>query len=267
MAERIEVKENGKAREEYLLVLDVFRRMIYNFENSAERYEVFDDLITLRVSFLIDSVLEGLQIDLERALEILQAKNLHLTQREESERDTLLSAFDNLVDFAVAEEIAMMQEMPDELDLAEMDSYEAICRKYNETYAETENALVLQAGITAAFWIGVSSDSMITYNTQNDERVRELHQSFDGLSYPKSRFPPELIPPIEWACRCYLTADGYGSVMDSILKPQIKVNPIFVESLATGGRIFSDAHPYFQYQIPPEVEAIKKRLKTKLCLR
>ena len=224
-------------------------------------------MITLRASFLIDSVLEGLRIDFDRAMELLQAKNLHLTERDESERDTLMAAFDNLVDFAVAQEVAMMQELPDELDLAEMESYEAICRKYNETYAETENAQVLHAGAIAAFWLGLSAESLITYNAQNDERVRELHQSFDGLTYPKSQFPPELIPPIEWACRCYLTADGYGSVMDSILKPQIKVNPIFAESLATRGRIFTDAHPYFRHTLPPEVKAIKQRIKTMLWLR
>lgn len=264
---KVEVKENSKTQEQFLLILDAFRRMLYNFENSAERLEVFDDIITLRASFLIDSVLDGLRIDFDRAIELLQAKNLHLTERDESERDTLIAAFDNRIDFAVAEEVAMMQELPDELDLTEMESYEAICCKYNETYAETENAQVLHAGAIAAFWLGLSAESLITYNTQNDERVRELHQSFDGLTYPKSQFPLELIPPIEWACRCYLTADGYGSVMDSILKPQIKVNPIFAESLATRGRIFTDAHPYFRHTLPPKVETIKQRIKIKLWLR
>lgn len=45
MAERIEIKQEDKSREEYLLVLDAFRRMVYNFENSAERWEVFDDIV------------------------------------------------------------------------------------------------------------------------------------------------------------------------------------------------------------------------------
>lgn len=264
---KVEVKENSKTQQQYLLIVDAFRRMLYNAENSAERLDVFDDVITLRASFLIDYVLEGLRVDFDRAMELLRAKNLHLTEQDDSERDTLIAAFDNLVDFAVAQEVAMMQELPDELDLADMESYEAICSKYNETYAETENAQVLHAGTIAAFWLGLSTESLITYNTQNDERVRELHQSFDGLTYPKSQFPPEVILPIEWACRCYLTADGYGSVMDSILKPQIKVNPIFAESLATGGRIFTDAHPYFRHKLPPEVEAIKQRIKTKLWLK
>lgn len=268
MAEKVEIETEDKAHQEYLLILDAFRRMVYNYENSAERLEVFDDIISLRASFLIDRALTGLRIDFDRALEILQSKNIHLTQREELERDTLVAAIDNLVDFAVAEEFAMMQELPETLSLAEMETYEQVCQKYNGVYAETENAQVLHSATIAAWWIGVSMDSIITFNTQNDERVRAWHQSFDGVSYLKSEFPPELIPPIEWACRCYLTSDGYGSVLGSILKPNIKgnVNPIFAESLATGGRIFSAAHPYFAHPLPVEVEAIKLRIKRKFYI-
>lgn len=268
MAERVEIKQDDKTHQEYLLILDAFRRMVYNYENGAERFEVFDDIISLRASFLIDRTLTGLRIDFDRALEILQSKNIHLTQQEELERDTLVAAINNLVDFAAAEEVAMMQELPDTLSLVEMETYEQVCQKYNETYAETENAQVFHAATIAAWWMGVSIDSIITFNTQNDERVRAWHQSFDGLSYIKSEFPPELIPPIEWACRCYLTSDGYSSVLGSILKPNFKgkVNPIFAESLATGGRIFSSAHPYFANPLLVEVEAIKLRIKRKFCI-
>ena len=157
----------------------------------------------------------------------------------------------------------MMQELPDKLDYRDMELYEAICQKYNEQYALVENEQVYHAGAVAAFWLGASSESIITYNTQNDERVRAWHQSYDGLSYKKSEFPPELIPPIEWACRCFLTSDGYGAVSNSILKPEIKVDPIFSESLATGGRIFSGAHPYFKHKLPKEIKAIANKLKAR----
>ena len=267
MAEKVEIKENGQTRQEYLLILDAFRRMVYNFENSAEQIDVFDDIITLRASSLIDRALAGLHIDFDHALGILQAKNLHLTQREEAERNTLFAAFDNLIEFAAAEETAMMQELPDTLELEDMEQYESICRKYNETYAESENAQVQHAAMIAAFWIGTSAETIITFNTQSDERVRPWHLSYEGISYPKSEFPRELIPPIEWGCRCFLTAYGFGSVYGATIKPQIKINPVFRESLATGGRIFSEAHPYFQKPLPETVEKIKQRLKEKLCLK
>lgn len=265
MAERIETKQPDKSREEYLLILDAFRRMVYNYENSAERWEVFDDIVTLRASFLVDRALSGLRIDFDRALAILQNGNNHLTAREETERDTLLAAMDNLIDFAAAEETALMSDLPEELDLADMEIYEDTCRKYNETYAETENEQVHHAAAIAAWWIGTSAETVITFNTQGDERVRPWHLSFDGFAYPKSEFPPELIPPIEWGCRCFLTANGFASVYGALRETDFKgkVNPVFAESLAKGGRIFSPAHPYFSLVLPVEVERIKQRLKAK----
>lgn len=272
MAEKIETKQKDKSREEYLLILDAFRRMVYNYENSAERWEVFYDIVTLRASFLIDRALTGLRIDFDRALEILRNTNSNLTAREATERDTLIAAIDNLVDFAAAEETAFMSELPEELDLKDMEIYEDTCRKYNETYADVENNQVLHAATIAAWWIGTSAETIITFNTQGDERVRPWHLSFEGVSYLKSEFPPELIPPIEWGCRCFLTANGFGSVYGSAIKPDYKgkVNPVFAESLAKGGRIFSLAHPYFSEALPDEIVKIKQRIKTKFnipCLQ
>ncbi len=260
----MEIKDNSREREEFLLILNAFRKMIYSLENSAEGMSHFQDMVIFRASALMERVLEGLKIDFDRALEILQAKSIHITAREELERDTLIAAFDNLIDFAIAQEYAMIQELPKEIDLNDMEIYNSICQKYNEHYAIVENEQVLHAAAIAYFWMGTSEESIITYNTQNDERVRAWHQSFDGLSYKKSEFPPELIPPIEWACRCYLTSDGYGYILNSILKPTIKTDPIFRESLATGGRIFSDAHPYFKHKLPKEVANISTKLKQRL---
>lgn len=128
-----------ETNEEYLLILNAFRRLVYNYENSAERLDALEDIISLRASFLIDRVIIGLNIDFDRAFEIIQNKNNFTFAREEMERDTLVAAIDNLVDFAAAQQVSMMNEMPDELDLALMEEYEAICGKYNDTYAEAEN--------------------------------------------------------------------------------------------------------------------------------
>ncbi len=244
-----------RSREEYLQILDAFRRMLYSLENSAESVEHFTDMVIYRAAALIDRALSGLGIEFERAIALLRSSNNDLTERDEMERERLVAAFDNLIEFATAQEYAMIQELPDKLDLSDMVLYERICEKYNDHYASVEDEQVYHAACMAAFWMGVSEQSYITYNTQNDERVRAWHQSYNGLSYRKSEFPPELIPPIDWACRCFLTGDGVSSVRASILKPEIVVDPIFSESLATCGRIFSNAHPYFKHHLPKEVEA------------
>lgn len=225
-------------------------------------------MISLRASFLIHKALEGLHMDLDRALEILRDYNDFTTGRERLQRDMLVAAVDNLVDFAVAEEFAMMRALPDESDSADMEEYEAVCEKYNLTYAAEENSTVMFAAGMAAWWLAIDSETIVTFMTQGDERVRPWHEALEGLSYRKREFPPELIPPIEWGCRCYLSADGFGSVYGAVRgeKRLPEVNPIFAESLAVGGRIFSRAHPYFRNKIPRAVCEIGERVKLKYGL-
>lgn len=244
--------------------------MVVDAKSSAESLEMLEDIITLRASFLIDRVLQGLRIDLDRALDILRNYNDFTMDRERQQRDILVAAVDNLVDFVVAEEYAMIQELPGELDDSQTEEYEAVCERYNLTYAREENSTVLFAASIAAWWLSVDAGTVITFMTQGDERVRPWHESWEGVSYLKREFPVELIPPLEWGCRCFLVADGFGSVYGALSSKKSKympdVNPIFSESLAAGGRIFTEAHPYFRYKIPDGIQEIGKRIKLKFGL-
>lgn len=139
-----------------------------------------EDIITLRASFLIDKALTGLRIDLDRALEILRNHNDFTTERERLQRDILIAAIDNLVDFAAAEEYAMFKDIPGTVDERDMETYGEICRRYNFIYAERENSQVLFAASMAAWWLTVDTDTVLTYMTQGDERVRAWHLSLEG---------------------------------------------------------------------------------------
>ena len=209
--------------------------------------------------------MRGLQIDFEEALNILRNHNNFTTERERRQHEILVAAIDNLIDLAAAEEITMISELPEEVDKECLLDYETICEQYNLTYAEAENEQVLFAAKMAAWWMAVNAESVITYMTQGDERVRPWHLSLEGISYRKSEFPEELIPPIEWGCRCYLIANGFAAVRASLSidKCRSMVDPVFCESLATGGRIFTDAHRYFDTQLPEFVQKIVKRIKSK----
>ena len=254
----------SQINQEYELIKEAFGRLIFNFENSAECLDIFEEIISFRVSFLIDRVLTGLRIDFDQALVILREHNSFTTDLERRERDVLVSAIDNIIDFAVAQEFTMMRELPDELHRDKVDQYLDVCQKYNLTHAEQENKQVLLAAGIAYWWLRVAEEDIITFMTQGDERVRAWHLSFEGLSYNKSNFPPELIPPIEWGCRCFLISNGVSSVQAALKgDSKHKVNPIFSESLAKGGRIFTSAHPYFTNSLPERLRDIADKLKRK----
>jgi hypothetical protein len=204
-------------------------------------------------------------LDFDKALDLLKNHNDFTSEKERNERDILVAAIDNLVDFAAHEEIKMISELPAERVFNGIDEYESTFEKYNLLYASEENGDVLHAAIIAAWWLTVANESILTFMTQADERVRAWHLSQEGLSFPKNDFPPELIPPIEWGCRCFLISNGFDSVVGSLSKTEYKkhINPIFSESLAKGGKIFSHAHPYFKTPLPEKAIAIVKRIKQK----
>lgn len=269
-AARIELKED-RAKDEYLPVLAAFHRLMDSLEDSAESWRVMEEIILLRTASLYSRVLEGLHMDFDRALGLLRNHNEFTTLQEKEERDILVAAIDNLVEFAAAEEYAMMTGVLEQSENEEPEDYEGICEKYNLTYADTENEQVLYAAGIAGWWINQSSGTLITYMTQGDERVRDTHLALEGLTYPKSDFPSDLIPPIEWGCRCYLLSDGNEASVSASLKDDYrkKVNPVFAESLAMKGRIFSGAHPYFTsgFRKNARIQTIVKQIKNKLLCK
>ena len=242
-----------------------------SLEDSAESWHIMEEIILLRTASLYSRVLEGLKMDFDTALELLRNHNDFTTLREKEERDILVAAIDNLVEFAAAEEYAMMDDVREHSEDEGFEDYEGICEKYNLTYGETENEQVLYAAGITGWWINRSSDTLITYMTQGDERVRDSHQALEGLTFTKSNFPSDLIPPIDWRCRCYLLSDGNEAFISASLKTDYrkKVNPVFAESLAMKGRIFSEAHPYFTsaFRKNRKVQTIIRKLKNKLLCR
>ena len=125
--------QKSETQKEYEVIRDAFRRLIYHWENSAEREDIIEDIITNRCSFLIDRALRGLRIEFDEALNILRNHNNFTTERERQQHEILVAAIDNLIDFAVAEEITMLNELPENIDEVCLSDYEAICEQYNRT--------------------------------------------------------------------------------------------------------------------------------------
>lgn len=232
-----------------------------------DRWDLLEEMMRLRAEFAFNHAIHGFGMDFEKALELLRNHNEGLTKLEKEQRDILVAALDNLVDFAVAEEFQMMKALPKNFNVNEDDDLtecESVCKLYNKTYAKIENEDIEFAMGVAAGWVTYSDNTVLTYMTQGDNRVRPWHMALEGTSYPKHSFPAWLIPPIEHGCRCFLVEESpifgksnLANVVGQVTEMPDFISPVFRESVAKCGRIFSDAHSYFT--IP---KSYKKRLRS-----
>lgn len=267
-----EIRE--KTQDEYVVLMDVLQDFLEDFFVDPEQYITQEELMQERAVFALNWAFSGYGITLEDAVEkIRNTKTGILTLEQINEREMFLDVIDNLVDFAVAEEYQMLQEIQDEMyDVEDYDAFlelsEDTCKKYNSTYASVENADIMFSMGVAATLMAMGANQILTYTTQGDERVRDSHRALEGISYPKSQFPAELIPPIDWGCRCYLTESGDSSLVadnpsnvDELIEKS--VNPIFKSHPAVDGKVFSDAHPYFNVKLAhiPLLKEVSSKIK------
>lgn len=249
-----------------------------NYGNLEDRWDLLEEMMSLRAEFAFNHAIQGFGMDFEKALELLRNHNDGLSKQEKEQRDILVAALDNLVDFAVAEEFQMSDSLPDDIDPDDeecMDECDYVCERYNDTYASIENGDIEYAMGVAAGWLTYRDNTVLTYMTQGDERVRPWHLALEGTSYRKSEFPSWLIPPIEHGCRCFLVEEdssvlGASSKLEQvegaiILQKPDFINPVFEESVCKGGRIFGPAHSYFTVpkKYKKRLKAISKRIKDK----
>ena len=90
--------------------------------------------MTLRAEFAFNHAIKGFGMDFEKALELLRNHNDGLTKLEKEQRNILVAALDNLVDFAVAEEFQMLENLPDNFNIdneADLTETENVFHRYN----------------------------------------------------------------------------------------------------------------------------------------
>ena len=275
MSDIVALSEEDKDRnkKEYAIILQSFRDFISSYSDGNIDQETFEDMALSRSEFMIDRVIDGMKMTLEQAYSYIANFNDNLTKKESEEKKILLAAIDNLIEFAIAEEYQMISELDEDIDgeIEDTTEYDDLCKKYNLTYASVENDDVLFAASIAQKGMMNCEETWLTYMTQQDERVRESHAALEGETYQKSDFPAELIPPIDFGCRCYLISNTSDMIFAKMTVGQIKkiVNPIFSDSLAVGGKIFSNDHPYFNIKDVNKkyLKDVKSKLTQKLNSR
>lgn len=262
MAQRLPNDDKDRRKEEASALLALFKKLIKSIRDEQGEWNSLEELMQARADYAICHAFEGFGMSYTDALKLLE-KAEDLTDEERVQRDILVAAVDNLVDFSVAEEYHVADEISEyieEIEELEEDSeaydelmlvLEGICNKYNSRYAHVENMDIEYAMIMAAYLSSLKDDTTLMYMTMGDERVRPWHLQYEGYTAPRSQFPAWLIPPIEHQCRCYLVEDSRSSTISKTVARKQPEMPdwfdrTFKESVANGGRIFSDEHPYFQ---------------------
>lgn len=265
---------------EVAILIPLFHDFVISVIDNDGEWESLEALMEARADIAIRRACVGFGIDFEEALNLIRNADA-LDNEQMSQRNIILSAVDNLVDFSVAEEYQMaddmaeLREMLSDEELEDMDEddwldfYFPVFSKFHNQYMRTENVDIEYAMIIAAYLSTIKENTVLMFMTQGDERVRPWHLQYEGFTAPKSSFPAWLIPPIEHQCRCYLVEDT-ATVVASIKASSVPEMPdwfnrTFKESVALGGRIFSDEHPYFQVdeRYVGRLNAIAKRIKAK----
>jgi hypothetical protein len=270
-------KDDERCEREFKILKEIYKR--YLDADQSEREEILEELMEMRAEHLVAYALEGFE----------QGIRNKLILSEEKER-VIQAAIDNLVDFAVAEEYQMTvaveesllddEEDDEEYESPETNEYdvddddwESIFACFNRRYASTENLDVLYAMYVAGSFIAIPERATLMYMTMGDERVRPWHLQWEGFTATRASFPEWLIPPIEHGCRCYLIEDSpkaeIGDVQAAVAQiPEMPdwFNRTFKESVAKGGRIFSDEHSYFEVMQEHKVKLteIANRIKSKI---
>lgn len=279
VAKREPDNSEDRHKEEVAVLLALFHDFVLSVAGHEGEWESLEDLMAARADIAIRRAFDGFGLSYDEAISLIRNAD-ELNSEQLVQRDIVLAAVDNLVDFSVAEEYQMADDMAEleqtlsEEEADEMEEevwlnfYMPVFSKFNDLYMRTENQDVEYAMIVAAYLSALKDETVLMYMTMGDERVRPWHLQYEGFTAPKSSFPAWLIPPIEHQCRCFLvedTASGVGSIMAASPIPKIPdwFNRTFKESVALGGRIFSDEHPYFQVdeRHVGRLNAIAQRIK------
>ena len=68
-------EKESQTHEEFLLILPLFRKLIQTQEDTSGSYDILEEMISLRASFLLDRVFEGMHMDFDKALNLLRNNN------------------------------------------------------------------------------------------------------------------------------------------------------------------------------------------------
>ena len=131
-----------------------------------------------------------------------------------------------------------------------------IFNTYNKAWLRTEYDTAIGQSQMGLQWTEIERDAealpYLRYVTARDERVRDEHKAWDGITLPvKHPFWRTHTPLNGWNCRCSVVQlsdfDAPEITKDSDLKDLPDPEKHFKSNPAKSKKIFEEDHPYFQF--------------------
>ncbi|MBN9350694.1 MAG: hypothetical protein J0H55_08410 [Chitinophagaceae bacterium] len=188
------------------------------------------------------------------------------TAENELPDQSVLRMQQNLYKFSAAKDASMQLEINQQLydkngNLLPFDEFktklDSLGIKYNKTWLQTEYRTAKQSGQTAQFWQDIQANKALypnlKYKTQEDDRVRDEHQTLNNIVKPvDDEFWNNYYPPNGWNCRCFTvqtaedatTDENMPKITDKDVRPEFRMNvgktgQVFNEDSKSGHRFFA----------------------------
>ena len=194
---------------------------------------------------------------------------------EETNTELVTSLKHNLARFSAFKETSFKQQIEASLTkngkVLSWQEFKAEANKlnveYNRRWLQVEYNQTVANALSAQKYEEYIANKRIypnlTYHAVHDERTRETHRAWDGLTLPvEHSFWKTHLPPNDWGCRCYVepTADP---VTEGVRMEEVPIKEAFANNPALSGEIFP-VIPYIKGMSEKAVKEVEKQVKKRL---
>ena len=194
---------------------------------------------------------------------------------EETNTELVTSLKHNLARFSAFKETSFKQQIEASLTkngkVLSWQEFKAEANKlnieYNRRWLQTEYNQTVANALSAQKYEEYIANKRIypnlTYHAVHDERTRETHRAWDGLTLPvEHEFWKTHLPPNDWGCRCYVEPTA-NPVTEGARTEDIPIKEAFANNPALSGEIFP-VIPYAKGMSEKAVKEVEKQVKKRL---
>lgn len=207
---------------------------------------------------------------LSKAVEVGYSPNI-----EQANPDLVSSLKHNIATFSAFKETSFKQQIEQALTkdgrVLPWNEFKKEAEKldtlYNKRWLQTEYNQTVANALSAQKYEEYIANKRIypnlTYHAVHDERTRETHRAWDGLTLPvEHSFWKTHLPPNDWGCRCYIEPTA-NPVTEGVRTEDIPIKEAFANNPALSGEIFPII-PYAKEMSEKAIKEVEKQVEKRL---